>query len=222
MVRLLLLPILLVAVLLSGASAQTPDRSKPDLTPLGMRLSAVPELLYDQIPQLKRGEGAVVEEVQPGSAAAQAGFRRHDIVLSYRGQTVRSADHFYELIRSSPADHGVALVLLRGGQTTPLEVTLAQTAAAGLNSPRAMLKSVGPPAVNVEAQRLEGGKLQVTFIYYSQGTGKLERVKCSGSIAEIENEVRELGKQNRMPSRVQDLVDVALRRIRVLDIPAKN
>jgi len=89
------------------------------------------------------------------------------------------------------------------------------------NSPRPALKPVGPPAVDVEAQRLESGKLQITFTYY-QGTGKLERVKCSGSITDIETAVRVLGKQNRMPSRVQDLVEVALRHIRVLDVPAKN
>jgi hypothetical protein len=82
---------------------------------------------------------------------------------------------------------------------------------------RGVLKPGGPPAVDVEAKRLEGGKLQITFMYYSQGTGKLERVRCSGSLAEIENEVRVLGEQNRMPARVQDLVDVALRRIRKLN-----
>lgn len=90
------------------------------------------------------------------------------------------------------------------------------------DSPRAALKRVGPPAVSVEAQRLEEDRLQITFTYYAHGTGKLERVKCSGSISQIESEVRELGKQNRMSVRVQDLVEVALRRIRVLDIPVKN
>jgi hypothetical protein len=90
------------------------------------------------------------------------------------------------------------------------------------DSPRAALKRVGPPAVSVEAQRLEGDRLQITFTYYAHGTGKLERVKCSGSISQIESEVRELGKQNRMSVRVQDLVEVALRRIRILDIPVKN
>jgi len=212
----------LFAVLLSRAQAQTSETGKPGPCPLGLRLQAVPELLYEQLPQLKRGEGVVVEEVQPGSAAALAGLRRHDILLSYGGQILKSADHLYEQVRAGAQDHSVALVVLRGGQTTPLEVALAQAVPFLANSARASIKAVGPPAVNVEAQRLEGGKLQVTFIYYSQGTGKLERVKCSGSLTEIENEVRELGNQNRMPSRVQDLVDVALRRIRVLDVPAKN
>jgi hypothetical protein len=90
------------------------------------------------------------------------------------------------------------------------------------DSARAALKRVGPPAISVEAQRLEGDRLQITFTYYAHGTGKLERVKCSGSISQIESEVRELGKQNRMSVRVQDLVEVALRRLRVLDVPLKN
>jgi len=75
--------------------------------------------------------------------------------------------------------------------------------------------------VDVEAQRLESGKLQITFTYY-QDTGKLERVRFSGSITEIESEVRALGKQNRMPARVESLVEVALRRIRLLDVPVKS
>ena len=82
--------------------------------------------------------------------------------------------------------------------------------------------SNSPPAVNVEAQRLEGGRLQVTFTYYAHGTGKLEQVKCSGSLSQIEGEVRELGKQNRMSARVQDLVEVGLRRMRALEIPAQE
>ena len=60
------------------------------------------------------------------------------------------------------------------------------------DSPRAALKRVGPPAVSVEAQRLEGDRLQITFTYYAHGTGKLEQVKCSGSLSQIEGEVQKL------------------------------
>jgi hypothetical protein len=86
----------------------------------------------------------------------------------------------------------------------------------------ARMASDSLPAVNVEAQRLEGGRLQVTFTYYAHATGKLEQLKCSGSLSQIEGEVRELGKQNRMSARVQDLVEVGLRRMRALDIPAQE
>jgi hypothetical protein len=90
------------------------------------------------------------------------------------------------------------------------------------DGPRAALKSGVPSAVDVQAQRLEGGKLRVTFKYYAQGTGKLQEVTYTGSIGEIQNEVHQRGSQHGMSARVQDLVEVALRRIRDLDVPARN
>jgi PDZ domain len=220
MARFLLLPALFLANLIPCARAQDSNPVKPSglvIAPsLGVRLGTVPDLLYEQFPQLKRGEGVVVEEVQAGSAAARAGLRRHDLLLTYGGQAIQGLDHFHQLIRAGAADQSRPLVLLRGGREMTLQVPLAS------NPPKAMIKPGGPPAVNVEAQRLAGGRLQITFTYYSQGTGKLEKLKCSGSLADIENEVRQLGKQNQMPSRVQDLVEVALRQIRLLNFPHKD
>jgi hypothetical protein len=204
-----MLPVAAVfTVCLSGAVAQSPEAI------LGLRLSAVPDLIYDQMPRLKRGEGVVIQEVSPGSAAARAGLRRNDIVLSCAGQSVRDADHFTQLMRSDNSKSRFTLVLLRGGQTVPVDVAL--------DIPRASLKPLGPPAVDVQAQRVEGGKLRVTFKYYAQGTGKLQEVTCTGSLDDIENEVHERGRQQGMSARVQDLVEVALRRIRDLDVPASN
>jgi C-terminal processing protease CtpA/Prc len=190
----------------------------PTPAALGLRLTPIPDLLYEHLPRLKRGEGVVVEHVQPGSPAARAGLRRHDVLLSCDGRPLRGADDVGRLGTGRP----VALVLLRGGKETTLEVTLTVPPARPGDVVKGAIKPGGPPAVTVEAQRLEGGRLQITFSYYSHGTGKLERVTCSGSLGDIENEVRELGKQNKMPSRVQDLVDVALRRIRVLNFPQEE
>jgi hypothetical protein len=227
MTRVLLVPALILAIGVCGARAQNADpvksSDKQDADALGLRLGPVPAFLYAHVPHLKRGEGAVIEHIKPNSAADQAGLRRHDILQSYGRQSIRNADHFCQLVRAGTREQPVALVLLRDGKEMTLQVTLAQPstpAAAVVATPsRGAIKPGGPPAVNIEAQRLEGERLQITFTYYSPGTGKLERVTCSGSLAQIENEVRELGKQNRMSSRVQDLVDVALRRIRALNFP---
>ena len=230
MARFLLMPALFLGILVAGAGAQDTNAVKPApgavAASLGLRLGIVPDLLYEQLPHLKRGEGVVVEQVETSSAAARAGLRRHDLLLTYGGQPIQNPDHFHQLIRAAAPDQSRPLVLLRGGRETTLQVALPPALALPVpvigSSPKGMIKAGGPPAVNVEAQRLEGGKLQITFTYYSQGTGKLEKLKCSGSLADIENEVRQLGKQNQMPSRVQDLVEVALRRIRTLKLPGQG
>jgi hypothetical protein len=208
MARRWLSALVLFALCTSSAVAQSPDPI------LGIRLSAVPDLLYDQVPQLKRGQGVAIADVAPGSAAARAGLRRNDIVLSCAGQAVRDTEHLNQLLRSDLPTRRVALVLLRAGKTMPLDVAL--------DGARAALKPLGPPAVDVQAQRLEGDKLRVTFKYYAQGTGKLQEVTCTGSLGEIENEVHQRGQLHGMSARVQDLVEVALRRIRDLDVPASN
>ena len=57
--------------------------------------------------------------------------------------------------------------------------------------------------------------MSVTFTYFSDSQSKLERLTCSGSLGEIEKQVRAYGSQNRMPAPVQDLVDAALERLRL-------
>jgi hypothetical protein len=111
-----------------------------------------------------------------------------------------------------------ALVLLRGGKQATLLVDLAAGAEADQHLVKGVLKAGGPPAVTVEARPLQQGKLRVTFTYYSDGSGKLEQVTCSGSLGEIEAEVRSLGEQNRISPRLQDLIDVALKRIRAINV----
>jgi hypothetical protein len=56
------------------------------------------------------------------------------------------------------------------------------------------------------------GKLKVVITYNSNG--KLVDVTCTGSLAEIEAEVRQLGEQKGVPPPVQELADAAIKRIR--------
>src|SRR5262249_59191177 len=63
-------------------------------TYLGVLISPVPEVLYDQLPQLPPGQGVVVTHVLPDSPAAQAMLRRHDILLAYADEKIRDCEHF--------------------------------------------------------------------------------------------------------------------------------
>jgi hypothetical protein len=176
----------------------------------GVRFGTIPPVLYDHLPALAAGHGVVVEEVQAGSVLGQVGLHKHDILLSCDGVRIRDAKHLARML--SPATQVHQLALLRAGR----EMTLAVPPAAD-PLPKGLLKAGGPPAVSVEAQPLDAGKLRVVLHFYSPRSGKLERVTCSGSLVQIEDDVRKMGEQNRMPARVQDLVDVALKRIRALN-----
>ena len=208
-------------LLLPAARAQpSDDPGEEKGTYLGVLISPVPEILYDQVPDLPRNQGVMVTHVLPESPASQAGLRRHDVLLEYNDDKVRDCEHFARLIRADRPDHKVKLGLLRAGRKETVEVTLAlgpvlkivQTNRAGARDvaevPRGTAKSGGPPSVSVAATPLEGGKMRVTIEYYQDGTGRLRTVTCEGTPADIALEVQKL------PARVKNLADVALDRIR--------
>jgi hypothetical protein len=212
----------LLAVCFSGGRTQTTDPKAPvsptTPSPGGIQASAVPEILYEHLhaPGLKRGQGAVVELVVVDSPAYKAGLKRHDILISLDGTSIRDAEHLQRLLQKGSA-RNAPLVLLRAGREMTLQVSFANTATD--DQPKGLIKPGGPPAVNVEAQPLSGGKLRVTFTFYSEGKGKLDQVVCSGSLAEIQTEVQALNRDRRIPGRVQELIAVALKRLRDLNMP---
>ena len=104
---------------------RTPDSSTEEKgTYLGVLISPVPEVLYDQLPELPRGQGVVVTHVLPDSPAAKAGLRRHDILLEYDDQKIRDGEQFARLIQVDKPDRKVRLTLLRGGRLMTVQATL--------------------------------------------------------------------------------------------------
>jgi hypothetical protein len=84
-------------------------------------------------------------------------------------------------------------------------------------SPKAYIKPGGPPAVSVQVQPLEKDRLSLVIHYYSDQSSKLQRFSCTGQLAEIESQVQTEAREQRIPERVWDLVQVALGRIRTLN-----
>jgi hypothetical protein len=206
---------------LPALAAQAPASAGNEKgTFLGVLISPVPEVLYDQLPELPRGQGVVVSHVLPESPAAQAGLRRHDILLKYNDDKIRDCEHFARLIRADRAENKVKLGVLRAGKRESIEVTLAlgpvlriaQAVRAGFKDSaevaRGTAKGGAPPSVSVAATPLDGGKLRVTIEYYQDGTGRLRTVTCEGTPSEVSREVK------RLPGRVQSLANLALDRIR--------
>jgi serine protease Do len=69
--------------------------------------------------------GAVIEDVRSDSPAAAAGMKAGDVVISFAGETVRSARQLSRLIEESPDGRAVDVVVMRNG--TGAKVTLKVT-----------------------------------------------------------------------------------------------
>jgi serine protease Do len=67
--------------------------------------------------------GAVIDEVAPDSPAAKAGTLKGDVVVSFDGESVRSAQQFTRLVRETPPGRTVKMVVTRDGKRMDLTVT---------------------------------------------------------------------------------------------------
>jgi hypothetical protein len=204
--------------------AQQNDPAEEKGTYLGVLFSAVPDVLYDQITDLPRGQGVVVTHVLPDSPAAKSKVNRHDIILEYDNTKVIDCEHFARLIRADKPDRKVKLLLMRGGKQMTVEITLttgpvlriAKSTAAGTTkttddpTPKGTVKSTGPGSVSVMALPLGENKIKLTIEYYEEG--RLQTASCSGEPKVIESEI------DKLPSRVQTLAKAALNRIRDLNL----
>jgi S1-C subfamily serine protease len=66
---------------------------------------------------------AYVERVRPGSPAARAGLRPNDLIVSLDGQPVATCDDFARLAAKTAPNRSIALVIKRGEELKPLDLT---------------------------------------------------------------------------------------------------
>lgn len=191
---------------------------KPSIS--GLTLGPVPDVVYAQTPDLPMGMGVLVENVATDSAGFRGGLRKHDILVTFAGKPLGNAVSAHEKFAKIEAGQIVQLTLFRGGKEKALPFTLPKSDQPGLNAyalPKGFLKTGSPPAVSIQAQPMDNGKLDVTILFYADSAGKLERLHFVGPIAEVENSFQAEARDRQLPVRVVDLVDVALRRLRVLN-----
>lgn len=72
--------------------------------------------------QLPAESGAVVTEVRSGSAAAAAGFKAGDVVVTFDGERVRSARQLARLIEDTPDGRQIEVAVVRAGAHVALSV----------------------------------------------------------------------------------------------------
>ena len=195
---------------------------------LGVLFGPVSEALYDQLPQLSRNQGVLVTQVLADSPAEKAGLRRNDILLQYDDKKIRDCDDLVRFLQADAPDRTVKLTLVRGGKEMTADAALAlgpairtaqelKTGAAPTDASPGVAKPGGPATVSVAATPLERGRMKVTVEFYPEGQGRLQRVSCEGDASEIDSEIAK-----QVPERERGMVQVALKRIRMLNTPKDN
>jgi serine protease Do len=75
---------------------------------------------------LKEEHGVEITKVDDESAAAKAGLKEHDVVLSYNGQRVEGTEQFIRYVRETPPGREVKLLISRNGATQTVAATISQ------------------------------------------------------------------------------------------------
>ncbi|HME92291.1 MAG TPA: PDZ domain-containing protein, partial [Myxococcaceae bacterium] len=73
-----------------------------------------------------RNYGVIVEEVEPGSPAEQAGVRRGEVLAEVAGSRVEDSEDFNARMRGYPARASVSITLFRQGATRTVSITPVQ------------------------------------------------------------------------------------------------
>jgi serine protease Do len=116
-----------------GARGRLNSIASAEEARLGAVLGEPGATLVDQL-DLPKGQGMVLEEVKPDSAAAKAGLKDHDILLELNGKTVPSDERGFaklveEIKPNAPVD---AVVLRKGKKETVKGVSLPEAPANAL------------------------------------------------------------------------------------------
>lgn len=75
--------------------------------------------------KLKSDQGVEITMVDQDGPAGKSGLQEHDVVVSFNGKAVQSAEQLRRLIRETKPGTQVALGIVRDGQPQTLQVTLA-------------------------------------------------------------------------------------------------
>jgi S1-C subfamily serine protease len=70
-------------------------------------------------------DGVLIQEVEEGSPAANAGLRRGDLIVEASGSPVASIDDLYQAVDGLGAGAALALGVVRGAEDLSVSVTFA-------------------------------------------------------------------------------------------------
>ena len=104
---------------IADASDSTERRAK-----VGLALAPLSPEVRGQLDLPKATRGAVVEQVQAGSPAHEAGIRPGDVIVGVGSQAVTSPEDAVKAIRSASKDPSMALRILRDGKSAFVAIDL--------------------------------------------------------------------------------------------------
>jgi serine protease Do len=86
------------------------------------------EVSPDRARELKMSEpyGVEIMSVAADSPAAQAGIRKGDVIVGYRGQRVEGQEQLVRLVRETPVGRQVAVTVFRGGSEARFDVEIGE------------------------------------------------------------------------------------------------
>ena len=94
------------------------DEAPSEQARMGIAVSPIPQVMREQL-GISRNEGVIVQNVQPQSAADEAGLREGDVILQAGDNTVTSADDLIDAWQSAQdAERPVLLRITRGGNSS--------------------------------------------------------------------------------------------------------
>lgn len=92
---------------------------------LGLSTSSAGVALRHQL-KLPEGTGLVVDFVQPGSPAEQAGLKQYDLLIKLDDQLLINSEQLAVLVRTFKPGHRIQLTLLRDGDRQTIPVRLSE------------------------------------------------------------------------------------------------
>ncbi|WEX10636.1 Do family serine endopeptidase [Chelativorans sp. AA-79] len=98
------------------AGAQQPG-GQDDEARMGLSVSGIPELVRREL-DLENGQGVMVQGVEPGSPAAEAGIRQGDVIIEAGGDPAREAADLSEAWREARQDQRPMLLRIARGDTS--------------------------------------------------------------------------------------------------------
>ncbi|MFK7997463.1 MAG: DegQ family serine endoprotease [Granulosicoccus sp.] len=101
--------------------AALPVDDPVDESRLGVEVAAVPA---EQMEQLGLSHGVVVSEIDPQGAAANAGIRQGDVILSINREKVNGVKDLESLVDKAPSNTAIPVLIQRGPSPIFLALTL--------------------------------------------------------------------------------------------------
>lgn len=95
---------------------------------IGVFCEPVPDMMRSQL-NLEQGVGLIVQRVQDGSPAAEAGVEKFDILMYADDQVLNSVTDLTGVVtEAGTAQQSFTLVVMRGGEEIPVEITPSERA----------------------------------------------------------------------------------------------